>query len=559
MKKLLRYRINIMVILAAMLFPAAFSWSAVTIQDISKADVTSSGFAIVWQASGSTTPGISIYSDPAGNNEITSQLEVIPYPLYSGNPGITGEYEREESMESLRSQAGTKGLMKVSVAGCLPETTYYYRIFSRVDGGEVAQWPSGALSSVTTTRENVFISDSKQMLVTIDNKGGAVDPYGWMVIAYSSENPFGVSSYVGDGAGADQAYVNLSNLFAADGINWKPSGSRDIVIEVRSGIGAGIIYETFPLNFSDNFSVSAIYPVTAGEPVVDTDNDGIPDDWETLHGLDPSDPSDALLDNDSDGLTNLEEYQNRTDPNDPDTDGDGLSDGWEVAGGLNPLDDGSIDPGNGPDGDPDNDGSTNIEELGAGSAPMNGDSLPVNIDIMLHSGFNIFGYPVSASTSSYDLLSMLGDDSEIEKIMVYDKASGSYKTTWYEAASPAGDDVAVGYGDGIIVYSKADKTASFNPSVHPGNSYIECVTVDLNAGLNVVTFPCVPAGISGYQLLQAIGDDTIVSSLQRYNKGSGLFETAFYHNGQPAGVDFPLAAGEGYLLYMKQARSGFRP
>ncbi len=61
-----------------------------------------------------------------------------------------------------------------------------------------------------------------------------------------------------------------------------------------------------------------------------TVGDGIPDDWKVAHGLDPNDPYLAMEDPDSDGLTNLEEYQNGTDPHNPDTDGDGLSDGDEV-------------------------------------------------------------------------------------------------------------------------------------------------------------------------------------------------------------------------------------
>ncbi len=41
----------------------------------------------------------------------------------------------------------------------------------------------------------------------------------------------------------------------------------------------------------------------------------MPDDWETEHGLDPLDPSDASGDPDGDGVTNLQEFRNGSDPN----------------------------------------------------------------------------------------------------------------------------------------------------------------------------------------------------------------------------------------------------
>jgi Zn-dependent metalloprotease len=50
---------------------------------------------------------------------------------------------------------------------------------------------------------------------------------------------------------------------------------------------------------------------------LDLDQDGLPDGWEILHGLDPHNPADALLDSDGDGVSNLAEFQAGTDPRDP--------------------------------------------------------------------------------------------------------------------------------------------------------------------------------------------------------------------------------------------------
>ncbi len=62
----------------------------------------------------------------------------------------------------------------------------------------------------------------------------------------------------------------------------------------------------------------------------DNDTDSMPDYFEYQYGLNNSNSSDSNLDYDSDGLTNLEEFQNGTDPINMDTDSDGMNDSAEL-------------------------------------------------------------------------------------------------------------------------------------------------------------------------------------------------------------------------------------
>lgn len=52
----------------------------------------------------------------------------------------------------------------------------------------------------------------------------------------------------------------------------------------------------------------------SAQPPQDSDNDGMPDEWEQRFKLNPQDSLDGSQDNDKDGYTNLEEFLNGTDP-----------------------------------------------------------------------------------------------------------------------------------------------------------------------------------------------------------------------------------------------------
>ncbi len=67
-------------------------------------------------------------------------------------------------------------------------------------------------------------------------------------------------------------------------------------------------------NYIGDWSAPMSYTVVVP---LDYDSDGIPDDWEVAHNLNPQDASDAARDDDGDGFTNLEEYIAGTDPVNP--------------------------------------------------------------------------------------------------------------------------------------------------------------------------------------------------------------------------------------------------
>jgi hypothetical protein len=72
----------------------------------------------------------------------------------------------------------------------------------------------------------------------------------------------------------------------------------------------------------------------------DGDGDGIPDEWEILSGLDPSDPNDAGIDADGDGVSALDEFLAGTDPLSNDQSGTGTTGGGgggETFSGVLPL------------------------------------------------------------------------------------------------------------------------------------------------------------------------------------------------------------------------------
>ncbi len=196
----------------------------------------------------------------------------------------------------------------------------------------------------------------------------------------------------------------------------------------------------------------------------DEDGDGLPDDYETLVGLNPNDPIDALEDQDKDGLSALEEFELNTDPNVADTDGDGIDDGEEVVLG----EDGFIsDP---TIADTDGDGLSDGVEILVGSDPSDESdtnfaaalvsitSSPVNV-VMTFNGID------SEVTTQLSIFGTLIDGSELDLTNSENTTYESEDLSIVSFGSKAGQLFGGAPGDAVVTVSNNGKSVDINVSV----------------------------------------------------------------------------------------------
>lgn len=287
--------------------------------------------------------------------------------------------------------------------------------------------------------------------------------------------------------------------------------------------------------YSNNSSGSFISGVIADE-----DNDGMPLWFETFYGLDPISDEDALLDNDSDGVSNIDEFKNRTFPNDADSDNDGLDDGEEDALGTDPLNQ-----------DSDNDGLSDgleVEDLHSNPLSLDTDGDEIDDLTEFQLGLNLLVSNVGVDTDNDGIgdleeldigTSPINEDSDSDDVI-----DGDELTNNTDPLDSDSDDDALNDGAEATLGTNPLNTDSDTDGIEDG---IEVLTLGSNPLSKDSDSDLMPDGWEFIYTLNIIVDDSLFDL-----DSDGLSNVdEFLNNGIPTDKDTDndnLLDGEEFVL-----------
>ncbi len=232
------------------------------------------------------TNGVALSNAPVSVEVFAGDMTLRPQSGGTDYPGLrlTTDADGEVSFVGNASNwpVDTNVVIKVLAAS--------WERFVRVDFHEALNPPSRpTLSILSPTNGATFVTSTTNFNLTIQVAAADADGTVQVVNFYDTYPYYPYVSFLGSATDSPFSFI-WSNV---------PPGTH-----------------TLQAQAIDNDGLWSDVPSVSFTLILDSDADGMPDDWEIKYGLNPFDPSDANQDLDGDGLTNLQEYQLGTDPTD---------------------------------------------------------------------------------------------------------------------------------------------------------------------------------------------------------------------------------------------------
>ena len=154
--------------------------------------------------------------------------------------------------------------------------------------------------------------------------------------------------------------------------------------------------------------------------------------------------------------------------------------------------------------------------------------------------------------SAFDLLRGWGGGSGVQKVSLYQSIEPLVvKSAEYGGGTPTGDDFALTAGSFLWVEFSGANLIDLGKS--------ETDSIDLAAGMNMLSYTGFPVGYSAYDFVSSLGA-TKVRGLRLYDAFSGLWRAVELDEaGLPTGPNFTIPRSAMVLVEMREAVSDIDP
>jgi hypothetical protein len=216
---------------------------------------------------------------------------------------------------NLNNRGGTVALsMPLPNAGGDADTVPYVLV-ERVDYASDLPWPPGADGlgySLNRMDPDAFGNDPSQWSADNPSPGRAPQLGEKPVITVQPASQWALANQTVMLSVSATGEPPLRYQWRFNGSNLDGATNASLVLPAAQPGQSGL-YSAVVMNPAGASATAAASVVVE----LDSDGDGIPDNWELAHGLNPFDPSDATEDADGDGFSNRDEFIAGTNPRDP--------------------------------------------------------------------------------------------------------------------------------------------------------------------------------------------------------------------------------------------------